>query len=125
MTFSLVWTLLTKFYLSLCEGLVCPFELSLIFLRNSNSNNIKIIIMKYGVLTVAQSDRWCLCCTETQVSSPAWHSDLRIWLQPWCGPQLQLGSDPGPGNSVCCGRPKKIVIILRFLTSHVRENLEV
>lgn len=54
--------------------------------------------MKYGVLTVAQSDRWCLCCTETQVSSPAWHSDLRIWLQPWCGPQLQLGSDPGPGN---------------------------
>ena len=54
-----------------------------------------------GVPAVAQQDRQRLRSSETWVQSPARHSVLRIRCSCSCGVScnLQLGSDPWPGDS--------------------------
>ena len=44
-----------------------------------------------------------------QIQFPAWHSGFKDpgLLQLWHRLQLQLGSDPWPGNSLCCRAAKK------------------
>ena len=58
---------------------------------------------------MAQFDQWHLWSTGTQVQSPAQHSGLKDpgLLQLQHRLQLQLGSDPWPGNSICCRVAKK------------------
>ena len=59
-----------------------------------------------GVPSVAQKDRH-LCNTRTQVQSPASHSGLKDPVLSQRRSHLWLGSDPWPGNSICCGAAKK------------------
>ena len=59
---------------------------------------------------MAQQDQQRLCSTGMQVQSQARHSGLKDLVLPelWCKLQLQLESDPWPGNSIChgCSRGK-------------------
>ena len=56
-----------------------------------------------GVPAVAQQEGQCPCSARMQVQSPAQHSGLKDPALPQLlhRSQLQLGSDPWPGNSVC------------------------
>ena len=59
---------------------------------------------------MARRDWLHLWSTGTQVPSPTWHSELRIWPLPQlqCGVQLWLGSYPWRRNSMCQGATKKV-----------------
>ena len=52
---------------------------------------------------MAQLDQWDLCSGRMQVPSLARHSELKDPALP----QLWLGSDPWPGNSICQGDGQK------------------
>ena len=58
---------------------------------------------------MAQRDWQSLGSAQTQAQSPAWHCGLRIYHCISCGLglQLQLGSNPWPGNSICPWAAKK------------------
>ena len=63
-----------------------------------------------GVPVVVQWYWQCLCIPGI---IPSWHNGVRIqhclncrWKL-WLRSQLWLKSDPWPGNSICCGQPKK------------------
>ena len=60
---------------------------------------------------MVQGDWWHLCGTRTQVRSLARHSGFKdlalLQLQLHRRLQLQLRSDPWPGNSICCGAARK------------------
>ena len=58
---------------------------------------------------MAQRDRGCLSDSRTQVPSLVWRCGLKDQVLPrlWCRSQRWLGSDPWPGNSICCAAAKK------------------
>ena len=58
---------------------------------------------------MAQWDQWHLCRARIQVHSPVWHSGLKDLVLPqlWQRSQLQLRSEPWPGNSVYLRVAKK------------------
>ena len=62
-----------------------------------------------GIPAVAQRDQQHLCSTRMHVRSPDGHSGLKGLVLPQLRrrSQLQLGSDPWLGNSMCCGVAKK------------------
>ena len=62
-----------------------------------------------GVPAMPQWDGRHLCSTRTQVWSPVQYSGLMGLALPQLQhrSQLWLGSDPWPGNSICCGADKK------------------
>jgi len=61
-----------------------------------------------GVPAVAQQDCATLQSVKTQVRSQAGHSGSKdpALLKLWYRSKLQLGSDPWPGNSICCWTAK-------------------
>ena len=67
---------------------------------------------------MAQWDQWCLLQQWDVGSVPVlaqWVKDLTV-PQLWLRLQLQLGSDPWPRNSVCCGALKNKKLNLKKKT---------
>ena len=78
---------------------------------------VSLQIVIGGVPAAGQWDWQCLWSTGMQVRSLAQHSVLRIWCcrELQLRSQLCLGSDPWPGNSICCRtieKEKKKVICM-------------
>ena len=73
-----------------------------------------------------QQDWRCLCSTRTQVQYLALLSRLKDLVLPklWCRLQLQLGSYPWPGNSICRRVAKKERKILCIQKPHENEDNE-
>ena len=71
--------------------------------------NMFVIKNLVGVLLVVQRDQGCLCSTRMPVRYPAqWVKGSGVSAaQPRHRSQLQLGSDPWPRSSICCGAAKK------------------
>ena len=72
-----------------------------------------IIVIKINAFLWLRKSVWNSCCGavgwttslwhQLQVQPLAWHIGLKIWHRP----QLQLRSDPWPGNSICQGVARK------------------
>ena len=67
-----------------------------------------------GVPTVAQQDQQCLGSARMRVQC------LAQWVKDPAMLQLQLGSDPWPGNSICPGaakneKKKKVHYVILFI----------
>ena len=76
-------------------------------------------MIRLEVPAVVQQDWWRLCSTRTQVWFLAQQSGLKdpVLLQPQSRWQLWFGSDPWPGNSICCRAAKKGGKKIRFSIS--------